>query len=241
MCSKDWTQVSRSVGKCLYPLCHLIIYSPFFFFETILLCWSQTHDCPSGGGCWDYRHAPYQTQPSTMFLRLRLLGLLVWTHSPPPRLWKNTKNRTGSELIRVPAGNRWSTQKDALEKELFKDMWEGLRADIKGWQIATDDYQWAVISVLRPERTKDSSLNPLSHVAVEEDQQRSEEGLHYRNPWTADKGKELGNNSLYLLLYACFTKYLSLANPSQKSNFSNLSWWISEQLYPHGYKAMAKG
>lgn len=175
-----------------------------------------------------------------MFLRLRLLGLLVWTHSPPPCLWKNTKNRTGSELIRVPAGNRWSTQKDALEKELFKDMWEGLRADIKGWQIATDYYQWAVISVLRPERIKVSSLNPLSHVAVEEDQQRSEEGLHYRNLWTADKGNELGNNSLYLLLYACFTKYLSLANPSQKSNFSNLSWWISEQLYPHGYKAMAK-
>jgi hypothetical protein len=39
-----------------------------------------------------------------------------------PALWKNTKNRTGSELIRVLGGNRWYTQKDALEKELFKDM-----------------------------------------------------------------------------------------------------------------------
>lgn len=97
-------------------------------------------------------------------------------------LWKNTKNRTGSELIRVPAGNRWSTPKDALEKELFKDMWEGLRADIKGCQIATDCHQWAVISVLRPERTNDSYVNPLSHVAIEDHQQRSEEGLHYRNP-----------------------------------------------------------
>lgn len=67
-------------------------------------------------------------------------------------LWKNTKNRAGSELIRVLGWNRWHTQKDAIEKELFKDMWEGLRADIKGCQISTNCHQWAVISLLCPER-----------------------------------------------------------------------------------------
>lgn len=170
---KDCTQASRFVGKYLYHLCHLIIHSPLFFFESVSLCslyWSQTHDCPpSDGKRWGYRHVPHHTQPQIMFLRLRHLDLLVWTHSPP-LLWKNTKNRTGSELIRVLGGNRWSTQKDTLEKELFKDMCEGLRTDIKGCQIATDYHQWAVISVLWPEGTKDRYLNPLCHVAIEGDQ-----------------------------------------------------------------------